>query len=151
VDPGEVSGRWFSMTDEGVSVYEVNSDIQETAVAAAILAGRDTTLKEPLYLLRILPEELSSRKLEVTPTEGDTGVGESDQLHRDILSKPKACEDLTRHLLSRLEAGEDRVRAVYTPTLVWSFERFQGMTKQDIHPKSRKRAEKYIVSAAKTR
>lgn len=102
----------FADGAEPISVYQVETDIQEAEVAAALWLRKGASLKNPIHLLRIPVEDIEPANLQLAETCGDSDVHHIDKMHRDLIGDLSKFETLANQIVSRSRAGEDIVRTV---------------------------------------
>jgi hypothetical protein len=102
----------FTAGAEPVSVYQVETDIQEAEVAAALSLCAGAHLSNPEHLLRIPVEDAVALQLELRETPGSTGVLYIDAMHRDLVGDPIKFRALACQIVGRSGAGQDTVRTV---------------------------------------
>lgn len=106
----DISDVFSKVGDDDISVYEVDSDLAEARVAAALWVGAGSSAKDPLHLLRI-PRTLVA--VDVKHTQGSTPIPSVNAWHRDLIGAPDALENLASYLLHRVSCGDAIVRSVH--------------------------------------
>lgn len=102
----------FANRAEPISVYQVETDIQEAEVAAALWLGAGAGLSDPIHLLRIPVEDAEAIHLQLHETPGGSDVRHVDTMHRDLGGDFLKLTALANRILARSRAGEDMVRTV---------------------------------------
>lgn len=118
-DPEKLAGRDFTKSAEDlVSCFRASSPVEEvTAVAARELArGR---LSKKLCVLRFSQNDVEASGLSLQCNEGNTGFALVDREHRDLVGDPTAFVELVERILEAQREGEDRVRMLTKPQLLF--------------------------------
>lgn len=111
----------FEQSEEvGVSVYEVNSDIQEACVISAIVLN-GTSLPDTVAVLRMSRRELERAGVRFKSSEGVTGIPWVDMHHFDLHAPLKVYSEITRTMLDDQISGRDQVRKLHTNQVVFQW------------------------------
>lgn len=127
--------------EAGVSVFWVQSDVEEAVVAAALFLPRDTSFKQPSSFLRVLLSDLPAT-VEVRPTQGKTGLARVDALHRDLHGTAEDFRQISRSLRSRFARGEAVLRQVAGVGLTDRFLEFRQ--RDDLSSEGQRALQKYL-------
>jgi hypothetical protein len=142
--PEELAGTDFLKDGTIVSMYVVASDLEEANVAAALLLRRQTSLSNPVALLR-LPRVAAARLgFVAVTTRGNTGVSAVDDMHCNMEAGRDVYVQLATELRAALVQGEDRLRYVEDEALFTQFRRFSQLQSSEISPDALRMAERYL-------
>jgi hypothetical protein len=136
----------FTGVDEGVSVYQVESNVEEAEVAAALWVCQGAS-KASQNLLRIRLSDLLSAGIDAETTEGTTGIRKVDAAHRDLRGSPEKFEILALALLRRAVSGEDLVRSVAGRGISARVAEFCALTLEEISSHSGRKARSELTRA----
>lgn len=112
---------------EGVSVYEVSSDLEEAAAASAVAMGAGNT-PDRFGLVRMSMNELLKEGVKIVHTPGTTGVPWIDEHHWDLFAPMSTYIGLTKKILKGQVDGRDRVRLLHVYQLEAQLELIQEMS-----------------------
>ncbi|SRR6266404_4744697 len=106
-----------------VSVFECSTDVEEAEAAAAHRLTRHSSILAYCGA-RIFQADVSAWAIDVSQTDGTTGVKCADDRHRNLQGSKSAFRDLVRSLLEKVMSGEDRVRRIHKSQMRHQVERF---------------------------
>ncbi len=122
----------------GVSIFRVDTDIDECEVAAAVKLGSGGLPKDAA-VVRLPRELLDALSIEPDPTPGDTGVGPVDRRHHDLADEPDRLRELVAKLLELQLEGRDLIRQTRRPVLDRQLQGFLNLGDEDLAADSRQR------------
>lgn len=138
-DDDDVRGLTKQIRDtRGVSIYQVDSDIDECEVAAAVksLSGG---VPKTVHVVRLEDEHLNRAGLIPKKSDGKTGVASVDARHFDLDNDEERLVVLVEAVLEGQRAGRDLVRQVTQLPMYERIRAFIGLPEGQVDPGALKR------------